>query len=110
MNADLAKLLVLQEKDAAVVDARRRLDAVRREWKGLDAAAEQARTGLRDAERAAADAVRRCSELEAQVETHREAQERRRQRLDKVHKQKEATAGLTQPELARPGPSQDRGA
>jgi predicted nucleic acid-binding Zn-ribbon protein len=100
MNADLAKLLVLQEKDAAVVDARRRLDAVRREWKGLDAAVEHARTSLRDAERAATDAVRCCSELEAQVETHRAAQERRRQRLDKVHNEKEATAAMTELELA----------
>src|SRR5881394_2092386 len=100
MHADLAKLLVLQEKDTAVLDVERRLGALRRSWAALDAAIEQARTSLGTAERAAADAARRCTELEAQVENHRAAQERRRQRLDKVHNAKEATAAMTELELA----------
>jgi len=100
MHADLAKLLVLQEKDVALLEIERRLDAVRQGWAALDAAVARARASLRDAERAAADAVRRCSELEAQVEHHRAAQERRRQRLDKVHNAKEAAAAMTELELA----------
>lgn len=100
MHADLAKLLVLQEKDGAVLEVERRLGVVRRDWAALDAAVEHARKSLRDAEGAAADAARRCSELEAQVENHRAAQERRRQRLDKVHNAKEATAAMTELELA----------
>src|SRR5689334_20061883 len=110
MHADLAKLLVLQEKDGAVLEIERRLDAVRREWAALDVAVAQARTSLGDAERAAADAVRRCGELEAQVEKHRVAQERRRQRLDKVHNAKEAAAAMTELELASAVQAKDEAA
>jgi predicted nucleic acid-binding Zn-ribbon protein len=61
---------------------------------------QQARTRVQEAERGAAEAARRCRELEAQVEQHRVAQERRQQRLDQVRNSKEAAAAMTEVELA----------
>jgi predicted nucleic acid-binding Zn-ribbon protein len=93
-------LLVLQDKDAALAEIEGRLEAARREWTALDEAVQQARTRFQEAERASTDAVRRTRELETQVETHRVAQERRRQRLEQVRTEKEATAAMTELELA----------
>ncbi len=100
MRADLEKLLALQTRDAAIADVEARTGAVRAELVALDAVLQQARASLAAAERAAAESARRCAALEAEVESHRAAQERRRQRLEQVRNPKEVAAAMIELDLA----------
>lgn len=101
MHADLVKLLDLQAKDAAVVEAEQRLKELDKETAVLDEAIQRARDALDAARRAAAEGARRRDELEARVESYRTLQNRRVQRLETVRNPKEASTLMAELELAR---------
>lgn len=101
MHPDLSKLLDLQAKDNAIADVDERIAALEADVAGLDRELERAR-GTRDAaERAAVDGARRRDELETKIETYRQLQERRRQRLEFVRNPKEASTLMAEMDLAR---------
>jgi len=99
MHPELAKLIDLQSKDAAVAAAEQRLTNLSRETVGLDAALQRARDSLEGARRAAADGQRRRDELETKIETYRILQDRRRQRLEQVRNPKDASTLMTELDL-----------
>ncbi len=101
MHADLVKLLDLQAKDAVLSDVDQRLAALSGEAAALDRVLQQARAGVETARRALDDGRRRRDELEAKIESYRTLQERRRQRLDRVRNAKEASALMTELDLAK---------
>jgi predicted nucleic acid-binding Zn-ribbon protein len=101
MHPDLIKLLDLQARDAAIAEVDARVAAVDGEASGLDQELERAR-GARDAaQRAAADGARRRDELETKIESYRQLQERRRQRLEFVRNPKDASTLMAEMDLAR---------
>jgi len=101
MHPDLIKLLDLQARDAAIAEVDSRVAAVDAEVAGLDQELERAR-GARDAaQRAAEDGSRRRDELETKIESYRQLQERRRQRLEFVRNPKEASTLMAEMDLAR---------
>jgi len=99
MHPELAKLIDLQSKDAAVAAAEQRLTNLSRETVGLDAALQRGRDSLEGARRAAADGQRRRDELETKIETYRILQDRRRQRLEQVRNPKDASTLMTELDL-----------
>jgi predicted nucleic acid-binding Zn-ribbon protein len=101
MHPDLMKLLDLQAKDTAIAEMDTRIAAVDADVAGLDQELERAR-GARDAaQRAADDGTRRRDELETKIESYRQLQERRRQRLEFVRNPKEASTLMAEMDLAR---------
>jgi uncharacterized protein len=101
MRPDLKALLALQAKDTALNEAESRLAVLGQETKQLDETLQRARESLEASRRALADGRRRRDELEAKIESYRTLQDRRRQRLDQVKNPKEASAVMTELELAR---------
>jgi predicted nucleic acid-binding Zn-ribbon protein len=101
MRPDLKALIALQTKDSALNEAEFRLSALGQETKQLDEALQRARETLEASRRALAEGRRRRDELEAKIESYRTLQDRRRQRLDQVKNPKEASAVMTELELAR---------
>ncbi|HZE75841.1 MAG TPA: hypothetical protein VE091_11070 [Gemmatimonadales bacterium] len=101
MHPDLIKLLDLQAKDAAIAEVDARVAAVDGEASGLDQELERARSARDAAQRAAADGARRRDELETKIESYRQLQERRRQRLEFVRNPKEASTMMAEMDLAR---------
>jgi uncharacterized protein len=101
MHPDLSKLLDLQAKDNAIAEVDERIGALDADVAALDQELERAR-GARDAaERAATDGARRRDELETKIESYRQLQERRRQRLEFVRNPKEASTLMAEMDLAR---------
>jgi predicted nucleic acid-binding Zn-ribbon protein len=101
MHADLVKLLDLQAKDAVLSTIDERLAAVARSASQLDQVLQQAQTSLEAVRRALADGQRRRDELETRIESYRTLQDRRRQRLEQVRNPKEASAVMTELDMAR---------
>jgi uncharacterized protein len=101
MRPDLKALLALQAKDAVLNEAEARLSVLGQETKQLDGTLQRARESLEASRRALAEGRRRRDELEAKIESYRTLQDRRRQRLDQVKNPKEASAVMTELELAR---------
>ena len=101
MHADLVKLLDLQTKDATVIEAERRLAALKGETAALDHVLRRARETLEAARRAAADGARRRDELETRIESYRVLQERRQMRLEQVRNPKEASTLMAELDLAK---------
>jgi predicted nucleic acid-binding Zn-ribbon protein len=101
MHADLVKLLDLQSKDTRVEEVQHRMEALSREFSGLDVVLQQARNLVDVARRAAADGLRRRDELEARVDSFRLLQERRQLRLEHVRNPKEAATLMAELDLAR---------
>lgn len=101
MHADLVKLLDLQAKDAVLLSADERLAALSHDAGQLDRALQHAQGALDAARRALEDGKRRRDELETRIESYRTLQERRQQRLDQVRNAKEASALMTELDLAR---------
>jgi predicted nucleic acid-binding Zn-ribbon protein len=101
MHPDLIKLLDLQARDAAIAEVDARVTAVDGEALGLDQELERARSARDAAQRAAADGARRRDELETKIESYRQLQERRRQRLEFVRNPKEASTMMAEMDLAR---------
>jgi predicted nucleic acid-binding Zn-ribbon protein len=101
MHPDLVKLLELQAKDLALLDAGKGLDAVLAEVEALDQQLKNANQALDQAGRAVADATRRRQEVEGKLENYRKLEERGKQRLEQVRTPKEIQAVMTELDLAR---------
>jgi len=101
MHPDLIKLLDLQARDAAIAGVDSRVAALDAEVAVLDQELERARGARDTAQRAAADGARRRDELETKIESYRQLQERRRQRLEFVRNPKEASTLMAEMDLAR---------
>ena len=101
MHPDLIKLLDLQARDAAIAEVDSRVAAVDAEVAGLDQELERARGARDTAQRAADDGSRRRDDLETKIESYRQLQERRRQRLEFVRNPKEASTLMAEMDLAR---------
>lgn len=101
MHPELEKLLDLQTRDLALLDADLRLSAILEEQAQLDAELAAARTEVAAARTRHADAVKRREELETRIESFRTIQERRRQRLEMARGAREAQAMITEVEMAR---------
>lgn len=101
MHPDLSKLLDLQGKDTAITGVDERIAALDADVARLDQELDRAR-GARDAaQRAAADGAKRRDDLETKIESYRQVQERRRQRLEFVRNPKEASTLMAEMDLAR---------
>ena len=101
MHPDLIKLLDLQARDAAIAGVDSRVAALDAEVAVLDQELERARGARDTAQRAAADGARRRDELETKIESYRQLQERRRQRLEFVRNPKDASTLMAEMDLAR---------
>lgn len=101
MHPDLSKLLDLQAKDTAIAAVDERIAALDADVAQLDQELDRAR-GARDAaQRAAADGAKRRDDLETKIESYRQLQERRRQRLEFVRNPKDASTLMAEMDLAR---------
>ena len=101
MHPDLSKLLDLQAKDAAIAEVDERIAALDADVTALDRELERARGALDTAQRVASEGERRRDELETKIESYRQLQERRRQRLEFVRNPKEASTFMAEMDLAR---------
>ena len=101
MHPDLNKLLDLQAKDSEIADLDARQVALDADVATLDAELRRAREARDAARRAADDAARRRDEQEQKIETFRQQQERRKQRLEFVRNPKEAATLMAEMDLAR---------
>ena len=101
MNPDLEKLLDLQDKDVALLDVDRRLDAVLGEEQALDEAVRRAEAAVGVAQRGVAESIRRRIEVEGRVETYRKLQEGRRKRIEVSRPGKETTQLMAELDLSR---------
>ncbi|HXG45440.1 MAG TPA: hypothetical protein VNJ71_11845 [Gemmatimonadales bacterium] len=101
MHPDLVKLLELQSRDQALLEADQRLDAVLAQLEALDAEAAEAARAAEAAHRAVADAQRRRQDLETKIENYKKLEERGKARLDQVRSPRELAAVTTELDLAR---------
>ncbi len=101
MHPEIVKLLDLQTKDSAVRVVDDSLEQLASEEAALDADLAQAQAGLDAAGRAVQDATRRRDEMESKIELHRQHQERRREKLEFLHNQREIAAQMAEIDLAR---------
>ncbi len=101
MHPDLEALLALQERDKDVGAVKKAMEALLPEEAALDTELNAHVKALEDAQRAAAGAEARKSELEARIAGYKRMQEQRRQQLDYVREAKEASALMAELDLAR---------
>lgn len=101
MLAELRTLLELQEKDRAIEGIRGELAAFEPELAELDQVLVAAEQQLAAARNAITEAGDRRTELESKIESFRQAQERRRQRLEWVKGAKEAANLMAEIDLGR---------
>lgn len=101
MLAELSTLLLLQEKDRVIDEIREELAAFEPELGQLDAEAAAATARLEAAQLGITDAETRRAQLEEKIESFRQMQERRRQRLEWVRGAKEAATLMAELDLGR---------
>ncbi len=101
MHPDLAALLILQEKDIAVVEAEAAVAALEPEVRALDDLLAAARRVLEAAQRDIRTALERRDALEGKIATYKNMQEQRKQRLEWVRGAKEASTLMAELDLAR---------
>ncbi len=101
MHPDLVKLLELQDKDRALLEADKALDAILAEVEALDQQLADGEQAVAQGTRAIADATRRRQEQEAKIENYRKLEERGKARLDQIRTQKESQAVMAELDLAR---------
>ncbi len=101
MHPDLEKLLDLQAKDLALVEADAALLEIGAAEAALDEGLRKAERELEQARRAAADARARRDEMQRRIDGYRTQQSRRQQRLDQVRNAREATAVMAELDLAK---------
>jgi predicted nucleic acid-binding Zn-ribbon protein len=99
--AELRTLLELQEKDKVVTAIQEELAAFEPELAELDAEIQAGEERLAAARRGIDEAGGHRAELEARIEGFRQAQERRRQRLEWVRGAKEAANLMAEIDLGR---------
>jgi predicted nucleic acid-binding Zn-ribbon protein len=101
MHPDLERLLDLQAKDLALLEADTTVAELLAAEEALD---ERMRRAVRDAETAGrqlADGAARRDEVGRRVETFRGQQQKRQQRLDGIRNQREANAVMAEIDLGR---------
>lgn len=101
MHPDLNKLLDLQAKDGQIADLDARQAALDADIAAIDAELRRAQEAVEAARRAADDAARRRDEQEQKIESFRQQQDRRKQRLEFVRNAKEAATLMAEMDLAR---------
>jgi len=101
MLDELEKLLDLQNKDLALLEADTRLAEIADEVSHLDRAIEVAEREAEATDTRLAEGVKRREEIEVRIESYRTIQDRRRQRLEEAKGAREAQALLTEVEMAR---------
>lgn len=101
MHPDLPKLLDVQGKDRRLSEAAARRETVAAERAGLDAALEQARHRITQAEKSLADAATRRDEREVKLSAQRAMQDKRRARLDQERSPRIAAQLMADVEMAR---------
>ncbi len=101
MHPDLAALLILQEKDIAVVEAEAAVAALEPEVRALDDLLAAARRVLEATQRDIRTALERRDALEGKIATYKNMQEQRKQRLEWVRGAKEASTLMAELDLAR---------
>jgi hypothetical protein len=101
MHPDIAKLLELQAKDVALLQADQGLDAVLAEVQALDHQLLDAEKARENAHRTVAEAQKRRKEIEAKVENYKKLEERGKARMDSVKTPKELAAVNVELDLAR---------
>ncbi len=101
MHPDLVKLLELQAKDVALLEADQSLDAVLAEVQALDHQLIDAEKAREQAHRAVADATKRRKDVEGKIENYKKLEERGKTRMDAVKTPKELQAVTVELDLAR---------
>jgi predicted nucleic acid-binding Zn-ribbon protein len=101
MHPELVKLLDLQAHDLELLDVDTRLLEVTSQVAALDEDLARAREGIATAERAVVAEKKRRDELETKIESHRQHQERRREKLEFMKTPKEVAALMAEIDLAR---------
>jgi hypothetical protein len=101
MHPDLVKLLELQAKDVALLDADRKLDTVLADAEALDQQLAGAEKAVEQGHKAVAEAHRRRQELDAKIENYRKLEERGKARMDQVRTPKELAAVNVELDLTR---------
>jgi predicted nucleic acid-binding Zn-ribbon protein len=101
MHPDLVKLLELQARDVALLEADRALDAVLAEAEALDQQLVEAHRAVEQTQKLVAEAQRRRTELEAKIDNYRKLEERGKARLDQVRTPKELQAVTAELDLTR---------
>jgi len=99
--AELRTLLELQEKDRSIEGIENEIAAFEPELAELDGVIQAAEERLESARRAIDEAGDRRTQLESKIESFRQAQERRRQRLEWVRGAKEAANLMAEIDLGR---------
>ncbi|MDP3911223.1 MAG: hypothetical protein Q8Q14_12605, partial [Gemmatimonadales bacterium] len=101
MHPDLEALLGLQEKDVALVQCDRQLQALEPETRALDEQVAAAERVLEQARAGIQAALDRRDGIEGKIQSYRTMQEQRRQRLEWVRGAKEASTLMAELDLAR---------
>jgi predicted nucleic acid-binding Zn-ribbon protein len=101
MHPDLVKLLELQAKDVALLQADQALDAVLAEVQALDHQLVDAEKAREQAHRAVAEAQKQRKEVEGKMENYKKLEERGKARMDSVKTPKELAAVNVELDLAR---------
>lgn len=101
MHPDLPKLLAVQGKDRLLSEAIAGRDALAAERAGLDAALDQARHRIAQANKALAESAKRRDEREVKLSAQRAMQEKRRARLDQERSPRVAAQLMADVETAR---------
>ncbi len=101
MHADIVKLLELQARDIALLEADQALEAVLADLESLDRQLQTTAAQAEQARRAVAEATGRRVEVEAKIDNYKKLEARGTQRLDLVKTPKESQAVMTELDLAR---------
>lgn len=101
MHPDIVKLLELQSRDFALLEADRALDAVLAEIEALDGQLAEQAAAVERARQLTADTTRRRTEVDDKLANYRKLEERGKQRLESVRAPRELQAVTTELDLAR---------
>lgn len=101
MHPDLEALLALQEKDVALADCDRQVQALEPAARVLDEQIAAAERALAQALAGIQAALDRRDAMEGKIQSYRTMQEQRRQRLEWVRGAKEASTLMAELDLAR---------
>jgi predicted nucleic acid-binding Zn-ribbon protein len=101
MHPDIAKLLQLQAKDIALLEADRALDVVLAEIEALDQQLAEQGAAVERARLQVADTTRRRAEVDEKIANYRKLEERGKLRLESVKVPRELQAVNTELDLAR---------
>lgn len=101
MHPDIVKLLELQSRDFALLEADRALDAVLAEIEALDGQLAEQAAAVERARQLTADTTRRRTEVDDKLANYRKLEERGNQRLESVRAPRELQAVTIELDLAR---------